>query len=574
MAKMLKRLLGMMAIITLVAGVGLFFGLRSPWVLTTAGAWISDRLDRPVEIGQLSLEFYPQPAIALSRVAIGDARGHIGTGEIRNIRLRPGTGWSSGQLVVLLELGTVDLDEDLLVELIDLATTDSGEGEVWLPFSSISIGEMTVPSVRRPHPTAYLLTADLAPRGGCLKTAVLRRLDGHMRLSYSHVDTKSPALLSLVAHDWVPPVGPALHFDNARLSGYLNPKSLDIRKLAVKGYEGTLNGNVRLVWDRNWTLRGSLRGEGIRMAPVIEYYDGGGFDGLLSANVTIRAKARKPGELLNGIHVKGPFVIRKAVIDTRHGPSKHLRIDAIHAKGKVDRWSFKTEDTLVEAYGGELRGVTETRWSGAPSIKGQVKAKGVQLEPILDALMLKRPISGRLSGDSRFVLNAPAFPAIFHHPDLTANLTVEKGVIFETDLENLKEGQTPFNELKARVRMKEGITLLSALGIESERLSAEGWVKVLRDDRLDGKIAVTLQNTISLAGANVGVGGTLDDPSFLPATSTIIGGVIGTGLLGPGWGTALGVRLGQLLDSVTGDESDMEGEVSKGQGMATEAVSR
>jgi len=55
--------------------------------------------------------------------------------------------------------------------------------------------------------------------------------------------------------------------------------------------------------------------------------------------------------------------------------------------------------------------------------------------------------------------------------------------MFETDLENLKEGQTPFNELSARVRMKGGQTLVSALDIESDRISAEGWIKVDNQDK-------------------------------------------------------------------------------------------
>ena len=395
-----------------------------------------------------------------------------------------------------------------------------------------------------------------------------------MHLDFSQSQDDSPSVLALAADDWVPPFGPALHFDKVDVSGRLVRKALAIRHLHVEGYGGSIDGQARLAWAQDWDLSAKVTGDQLRMAPVIEYYGGGGFDGRLSAKLTIGARAKRPSGLLDAILVEGPFVIHKAVVDTRQGADKRMRIDMIRAKGKVDRWSFKTEDTLVEAYGGELRGVTETRWSESSRITGQVKIKGVQLEPFLDTLIAQRSLSGDLFGDGHFALNAPTFRKIFHNPDLSANIRINKGIMFETDLENLKEGQTPFNELSARVRMKGGQTLVSALDIESDRISAEGWIKVNNQDKLDGKLAVSVQNTISLASVHVGVGGTLGDPSFLPAASSIIGGVIGTGLLGPGWGTALGVRLGQLLDSVTGDESAIEQEMSDGQGTVAEAARR
>jgi len=496
----------------------------------------------------------------VNHLSIGASPGRRDGGEVGNIRLLPNL--SGG----LLDISSVDLDENLLYDLIDAVTTDRGGSGLWLPFSEISVAKVAIHNPKRPRPAGYRLALSLGNQGGRLNRASLERLDGHMRLRFSQPEGDSPAILALAADDWVPQFGPTLHFDKVSLSGRVVQKALAISYLHVEGYGGSMDGQARLVWGHDWGLTAKVTGDRLRMAPIIEHYGGGGFDGLLSAKLTIGARAKSPSALLDSILVEGPFVIHKAVIDTGQGAANRMRIDMIRAKGKVDRWSFKTEDTLVEAYGGALRGVAETRWSASPKITGQVKVKGVQLEPLLDTLMARRPLSGHLYGDGRFALNAPTFRRIFHHPDLSANIRIDKGIMFETDLENLKEGQTPFNELSARVRMKGGQTLVSALNIESDRLSAEGWIKADNQGELDGKLAVSVQNTISLASVHVGVGGTLDDPSFLPATSSIIGGVIGTGLLGPGWGTALGVRLGQFLDSVTGDENEMEQAMTEAQG--------
>ncbi|MBI1196141.1 MAG: hypothetical protein GC138_09890 [Gammaproteobacteria bacterium] len=566
MAKALRRLFGAITAVVMSAVACVFFGLQSHWFSDVAGRWVSARMERPVEIGQVILEVYPRPAVVLKRITFGASSKHPGRGDLRDIRLLPGASWIPGSDGGTLEVALVDMDESLLYDLTGLSSGHKGEGRVWLPFSNVSVPVLAVRNARNRNPTGYRLKAKLTRDDAGVANAELHRLDGHMTMTFAATKEGSPPALRLVAHDWAPPLGPAFHFDKVSLSGTLSEGGLDIRSVKAEAYKGRLTGHVRLTWDHDWAIQGELEGDGLQMAPVIEYYGGRGFDGLLTAKVSIKTRARDPEKLLDGIRVEGPFLIRGVVIDTNPDPNKRMRIDAIHAKGKVDRWSFSTSDTLVEAYGGEVRGATETNWSDSATIKGRVKAKGVQLEPLLEALMARRPLSGRLSGDGGFVLSSSTFAGIFKQPDLTANLRVDKGIVFETDLEKLKEGQTPFRELKTRVRMKEGVTLLSALDIESDRLSAEGWVKVDRDNRLDGKIAVTLRNTISLAGANVGVGGTLDDPSFAPATSTIIGGVIGTGLLGPGWGTALGVRLGQLLDSVSGDESEMEDPVTEDRG--------
>lgn len=566
MLKVLRRLLAVITAVVMSASACVFFGLQTQWFSDAAGRWATERAGRPVEVGQVILEVYPRPAIVLKRISIGASPKHPGRGDIRDIRLLPGASWLPAGGGGTLEIALVDMDESVLYDLIDASACHDGGGSQWLPFSSISIPVLAILNSRDPHPVGYRLQAKLTSNDDGVARAELQRLDAHMRMTYTGATKGTPAALKLLAHDWVPPLGPAFHFDTVNVSGYWVAQGLDIRSMEAEAYGGKLEGNVRLSWAHDWSIKGELNTDGLRMAPIIEYYGGRGFDGQLSAKVSVTTNGKGPKQLLDHIRVAGPFTIRNAVIDTNPDPNKRMRIEMIKAKGKVDRWSFKTSDTIIEGYDGEVRGVTETNWSDPVSVKGKVTIKGVQLEPLLAAVMKQRPLSGRLYGDGGFILSAATFSGIFAQPDLEANLSVDKGVVFETDLEKLKEGQTPFNDLKARVRMREGVTLLSALDIESDRLSAQGWVKVDRDDRLDGKIAVTIQNTISLAGANVSVGGTLDDPSFVPATSTIIGGVIGTGLLGPGWGTALGVRLGQLLDSVTGDESEMDDPIKEERG--------
>ena len=91
-----------------------------------------------------------------------------------------------------------------------------------------------------------------------------------------------------------------------------------------------------------------------------------------------------------------------------------------------------------------------------------------------------------------------------------------------------------------RVRVNE-------LCARSPLLVAGGYVEVAPDQKLSGKLDVSVAKTGGFVGVPIALAGTTSDPSVTLTRGAAIGAVIGTVLL-PGIGTSLGASAGSRLE--------------------------
>jgi hypothetical protein len=104
-------------------------------------------------------------------------------------------------------------------------------------------------------------------------------------------------------------------------------------------------------------------------------------------------------------------------------------------------------------------------------------------------------------------------------------------------------GTTKFDELKGIVQVRGLEIKVTQLCVRSPSLVAGGHVEIAADDKLSGKLDVSLAKTGGFVGIPVSLGGTTENPSFAPTRGYVIGAAIGTVLL-PVIGTSIGSSIG------------------------------
>ena len=65
---------------------------------------------------------------------------------------------------------------------------------------------------------------------------------------------------------------------------------------------------------------------------------------------------------------------------------------------------------------------------------------------------------------------------------------------------------------------------------------------------LDGEIEVGVNNSKGILTVPLSISGTVDEPVIRPTKEPMVGGAVGTAILGPGIGTALGVKAGKAYN--------------------------
>jgi hypothetical protein len=92
--------------------------------------------------------------------------------------------------------------------------------------------------------------------------------------------------------------------------------------------------------------------------------------------------------------------------------------------------------------------------------------------------------------------------------------------------------------------------------MSSGSLKAEGRIDMTPALRLNGALDVDMKGTAGLMSMPLVVSGTLEQPQVRVSGAALAGAAVGTAVLGPGLGTALGVRLGGFMNKLFGDKTN------------------
>jgi hypothetical protein len=83
--------------------------------------------------------------------------------------------------------------------------------------------------------------------------------------------------------------------------------------------------------------------------------------------------------------------------------------------------------------------------------------------------------------------------------------------------------------------------------VRSPALIAGGSLEIAEDQKLSGKMSVSVAKTGGFVGVPVSLSGTVADPGIKPTTAYTIGAVVGTLIL-PGIGTGIGASAASAIE--------------------------
>lgn len=247
-----------------------------------------------------------------------------------------------------------------------------------------------------------------------------------------------------------------------------------------------------------------------------------------------------------------------------------LRFDRLEAEAILAGAVLEVTRLRGEAYGGRVTGSARLDWAQGWSMTGNAQPAGVQLGPLL-ADLGQQAMEGRLQGDFT-VTGTTARVA-----ELPAALTVEgefridDGVLHKADLERaiktysrewVTGGETRFKTFAGHLQLQRRNLRLTRLRVTSSALEASGDVRVDPGRNLSGEMEVGLRGTMTMVAFPLRVSGTVAEPRLRITGEALAGAAAGTAIMGPGLGTAVGIKAGKFLgglrDMFGGDSEDQD----------------
>ena len=225
---------------------------------------------------------------------------------------------------------------------------------------------------------------------------------------------------------------------------------------------------------------------------------------------------------------------------------------------------FGSEVTLttidMNIFDGKLTGKGQVSWPNYWISSGEFKTTGINLEKALNN-MDEKTLSGSLDADCKFYLTSLKANNILKNPSMDCQYKIANGEFFKADLENAaslgsskdeQSDSTPFDELSGKMNLNNKNLSIKDLNLISKTLQANGAIQVQQYKTLNGRIEVGVKKTASIASVPLKISGTVSEPEFRPTNDAIAGATIGTVLLGPGVGTAIGVKVSSGISKFIG----------------------
>ncbi len=244
-----------------------------------------------------------------------------------------------------------------------------------------------------------------------------------------------------------------------------------------------------------------------------------------------------------------------------------LLFDELNIKGVATLDDITLNQLSAKLYGGTAQGKAHVSWHQGLQLAGNLDIRQLQVQQVAAMLSLKSHVSGKLDAKPVFAASlantdkfADKFMAALR---LTMPFSIQNGVLRGVDIEQAAThlskhgtsgGETRFETLSGHLQLARRSYQFTQLKIASGSMAVDGEVNISPKKELAGRINAE----VSILGAGVSVPlnvtGTVDDPTLFPTGAAMTGAAVGTALMGPGLGTAVGVKIGDWVDGLFGKQ--------------------
>lgn len=248
-------------------------------------------------------------------------------------------------------------------------------------------------------------------------------------------------------------------------------------------------------------------------------------------------------------------------------------LTTLEANGTLGPGGLVLPSIRATLYDGTVTGKLAVGWNSDWTIGGLFQVKQVEVQPVVRLFTKHTTISGRLSANPVIDMRAPSASQLADLINVETEFRVENGVLYKVDLsaaptallnqDAIKGGETHFDQFSGYLRVDQFGYQLSNLKISSGALSAAGHLLISPKQELAGRIEAAVKGTGSLISTPLAVSGTVGDPVFRPTKGSLAGAAVGTALLGPGFGTAIGLKAAQLTERLFGSKPVKKSEAAR-----------
>ena len=238
-----------------------------------------------------------------------------------------------------------------------------------------------------------------------------------------------------------------------------------------------------------------------------------------------------------------------------------IRFETLSVKGLASAVGAELSDIDAKLYGGTLTGKASIGWREGLTLKGQLDVKQIELKDAAAVVAPKARVSGRLDAKPVFSAQARQASQLDEALRIETPFTVHGGVLHGVDLGAAVAalanplapgGQTRFDELSGHLVAQRGTHRFTQLRMSSGALSARGQVTVAASKALSGQLSASVKGVGAALDIPLTVAGTVDAPVVYPNPTALIGAAAGTVILGPGLGSAVGGKLGEIAEGMLG----------------------
>lgn len=242
-----------------------------------------------------------------------------------------------------------------------------------------------------------------------------------------------------------------------------------------------------------------------------------------------------------------------------------IMFDELSIKGVATLNDAKLNQVSARLYGGTANGKATISWQKQIHFNGNLDVHQVEMQSISSMRPSKTHVSGKLSAKPVFSASAASVDQLMKALRLEAPFSVQNGVLYGVDIQKaatglIKQGEaggeTYFDRLSGHLVMEHGSYHFTQLKIASGTLVVDGHVSVSPKNQLSGRVNAQVNAMGASTKVPLNVMGTVDAPLLYPTGGTIAGAAVGTVIMGPGFGTSVGAKIGGFVERLFGKKEE------------------
>lgn len=554
--RLLKRLLIALLALLMLAMLAVYLTPLNTYIPEVERT-LSARLQVPVRVASLRAAVLPLPHLELRDVLLGGQDGIA----LRSVDVSP----------VLSDLLTGELAMN--VEVRDGAAHLAQLSRLADAFSNAPVVKQGA-AVRELRLSGLILLAPemaIGPLEGKLEFAgpgVLPRAwfaldDQRLNVLLSPLPDRRFSV-QVRARDWIAPQFSRfskLPIDELQLDGELGREELVAQRFSVVSQGLRIEGGGRLGFLNGLDVRAQIRKAEVPLERLMALLGRPvGLTGLLSFKGKLDCRADSLNGLAEGARFAGDLRMTGVTALVSESFRQPLAIDSIQSHVVLSPARLDLTGLKTALYAGSLSG--EVRMDRRKSVlNADLVARNISMRPLVEALTNEVLFTGRMESQTRLSMNLDRLDRFPENLKLAAKFHLRDGTLSKVDLAQAVSnsgkaagGVTRFSDLTGSLNVDAYGYHFGELKISSGALNATGRIDMNPALQLNGVLDVDVKGTVGLVSMPLVVAGTLEHPQVHVSRAALAGAAVGTAVLGPGLGTALGVKLGGFMNKLFGNK--------------------